>query len=119
MHRKTSLKSYPLLNAISMGASLVSLPTSLEKFDRCNLYINCTGTPTGVLTVQYSPDYDPNKPSASATWIDLSFGLTALSGSPQDYVIDIVETSIPWIRVKYVRSSGTGAITAIVSGKES
>lgn len=116
---KKTLPSYVIVAAQSLGSSFSTVPTNTARFDRVCLYMNATGTPTGVLSVQASNDYNPTTPGAVAHWADVPLSLTALSGSPQDYFIDIQMTAIPWFRLHYVFTSGTGSLYAVISAKES
>jgi hypothetical protein len=116
---KRTLKPYKLVDAQSLGASFTSAPTVVENLDRVALDIQCTGAPVGDVVVQGSVNYDAAKPAAQSTWFDLPLGLTSLSAAPQDYTIDMQETALRALRIDYRRTSGTGAMSAWISGKES
>lgn len=100
-----------VFQSTSLGASFTSEAVTLSTFDRAFLQIVCTGTPTGTLTIQGSAD--------GVTWTDLPLALTALSGSAQNYFLEMATTALPKLRIKYVRSSGTGTMTATITAKES
>lgn len=116
-HRKTTLPVFKMADAVSLGASYTSTPTFIDTIDRVFLVINVTGTPTGTLTVQASIDY--LNPGNAGTWFDMPLNLVPLAGASQDYVIDIQQTAIKAIRLKYTRTGSTGTMTATVFGKES
>lgn len=106
-----------MANAGDLSADYTSTPTDISTIDRVFLVINVTGTPAGTLTVQASIDYVKNQ--NVGTWFDMPLSLVALAGAAQDYVVDIQETSIKALRLKYVSASGAGSITANIFGKES
>ena len=110
-YSKRIIDSYAILSSQSMASSFESGATSIKYMDRVCLHIQCTGTPTGTLGIQASADGN--------NWVDMPLGLTALSGSPQDYFIDLQETALPWIRINYVSVSGTGSASATLTARES
>lgn len=110
--RKNTIKTYTLADAQSLAASFQTVSTSVERLDRICLYIDVqTTSAVGAVAVQSSIDNE--------TWVDLPLGLTGISSANQDYLIDLQVTSIPWIRVAWTRTSGTGTLTAKLSAKES
>jgi hypothetical protein len=110
MGQKWILEPY-VFQTTSLAASFTSEATSIKRFDRCLLQIVCAGTPAGTLTVQGSAD--------NITFVELPLSLTVLAGSAQNYFVDIQQTAIAWLRLKYVRTSGTGTIAATITAKES
>lgn len=111
-----------LVNNQSMAGSFQSAPVSTERFDRIMLEIICTGTPTGTVSLQVSNDFLPVNQQqivSSANWNDIPLSLTALTGGPETYIIDMVETAGPWLRINYVQSGGTGTMNAVITAKES
>lgn len=107
-----------MATAHSLGASFQTSATSLQYLDRALLTILCTGSPTGTVSVQISNNYNVNNPSA-ADWFDMPISLNALTGSAQNYVVEISETAAPWIRISFSYTSGSGSMTAVVTAKES
>lgn len=116
---KKILLPFVMVDNVTLDQSFSSQPVSIQYMDRCCIEIVCTGTPTGTVTLQGSTDYVPNVSPSTANWFDISLNLVALAGSAQNYVIDMLETSIPWIRVNFAYSSGTGNMVATVTAKES
>jgi hypothetical protein len=110
VHRKTILEAFTLVSAQPLTASFQSKPTTIKYMDRAYLLISCTGTPTGTVTVQASPD--------GVTWADMPLGLNGLAGSAQNYHVDIQQTAAALIRINYNFSSGSGFMTATVTAKE-
>lgn len=110
--RKNTIKTYTLADAQSLAASFQTVSTSVERLDRVCLYIDVkTSDAVGNVSVQSSIDNE--------TWVDLPLGLVSIAGADQDYFIDLQVTSIPWVRVAWTRTSGTGTLTAKLSAKES
>jgi hypothetical protein len=114
----------------SLAANFTGNPFSIEGYIRSCLEILVTGTPVGQLNVQASNDYVPNQPSPfpiyslnneilPPTWYDIPLGLPALTGTgAYNYMIDFTETGIPWLRVTYTSTSGTGNVTTVITAKE-
>lgn len=121
---KRTIEPVVLVNGTALTGSFQSQPFSIKNYDRLTIEILCTGAPVGTVTVQASNDYVPPSMSLNpsvipADWFDMPLGLVALTGSAQNYFIDVAETGIPWIRINYVYASGTGSMTAVVTAKES
>ena len=111
-NRKNTIKTYTVISGQSLGASFAGPSTSTERLDRVCLHIVCTTSDAvGAVAVQSSVD--------NQTWVDIPIGLTALAGANQDYFIDLQVTAIPFFRVAYTRTSGTGTMTVKLSAKES
>lgn len=121
MHRKTVVPTHVMKDPDNltgdMSLSITTAPTSIEYIDRALLTIVCTGTPTGTIEVQCSNNY--NEMSKVGTWFALDLSLTQPTGSPETYIIEMTQTAIRHLRVTYTASSGSGTMTATISGKES
>lgn len=103
-----------------MSTSFISPAISTEGFNKFFIKILCTGSPVGILSVQESNDYEPQQPGSPGNWADIAFNPTmvALTGSNQDYEIDFTLTAIPYIRINYIFTSGTGSMYSVISAKE-
>lgn len=86
-----------------------------------------SGTPTGQFYVEATNVADPNDSakasSTAADWVDL--GLSGLSiasgvfaGSVASALASLNQLPFAFVRVKYVNASGSGVVSAFVSGKE-
>lgn len=107
-----------------MAASLTSLVTNVNIFSVCSYTVSWTGTPTGTFTVEVSNDYEPspagvlNKPANAGTWVPLTLSATVSAvGSDGSAFIDIDIMGAAWMRLKYMRVSGTGTVSATIAGK--
>lgn len=119
MPRKNAIQSYPIISAVSMGATITSEPTNVEFLDNIGLQIAWTSAnAVGTITIQGSNTYV--KSPAAGTWFDLTFSpsLTQPASNNGDYGISINQFPWAWLRVVYTRSSGTGTLTATLSAKE-
>lgn len=115
---------YAVVDAQSMSASFQSNAIPVDRSDRVCLEILCTGSPVGTVSVLASVDYQASGTPVSSgsnppNWFTMPLDLTALTGSAQNYFLDINVTSIRFLSINYTRTSGTGSMTAVVSAKES
>ena len=69
-----------------------------------------TGTPTGTLKVQASMD-----PADSAAWFDVPSSSVSLTGAAGTHIWTYANVFYRYVRVAYVFSSGTGALTLNVN----
>jgi hypothetical protein len=124
MSAKTILKSFKIMSAGDMSqATLTSIPTEITILDDISFQFNFTGTPTGTFNIQVSADYEPGRapnmePANAGNWVNLPFS-PALSagGSAGSVFVDIVQTGASYIRATYTKTSGTGSLDILVTGK--
>lgn len=133
MARKNTLQSYKTINAGDMStASLTSTVTSIQYLDDIGVQFTWSGSPVGTFAVQVSADFvrdDTNGqvmntghwvPIVLSYWNGTVFvtdtSLPTSVGSP--IYVDLALLSAPWIRVVYTKTSGTGTLTAVITGKE-
>jgi hypothetical protein len=110
--------------------TLTSKVTDIQYMDDIGYQFDWTGSPTGTFQVQISSTYaqDLNKNVTNAgTWIPLtitywngtsfinSTTVPASVGTP--IYLDLAFLSAPWIRAVYTNASGTGTLTATITGK--
>lgn len=109
----------PVVQGASLASSYTSPAFSVSQFDNLAIQLNFTGTPTGTFTVQAALDYDPNASSLPGTWVTVSLNGTTLSaaGAASQILIEYPYVCVPYLRVVYTASSGTGALDIWVSGK--
>ena len=105
----------------TMDQDLTSKAIDLQRLDRASIHLIFTGTPTGEFEIQVSGDYELHADGSvknAGTWtpLTLSQSLSA-SGSGDDIFIDLTSTGVPWIRVFYDFTSGTGSLNAFLSAK--
>lgn len=117
-------------NSGDMSSSITSAPTVLQSISQVCYSVSWTGTtPVGTISVQASNDYSIN-PNGTVdnpgTWATMTLqyngsAVTSIpvTGNTGNGLIDITDTATYAIRLVYTASSGTGTLTAIVSGKVS
>jgi len=91
-------------------ASLTSSIISIQRIDNVAVQLTWTGNAVGTFAVQVSND------QSGWSALDTS-GAPSISGTAGTIMLDLNLTSAPYLRVVYTRTSGTGALTVIVSGK--
>lgn len=108
---KRTLSPYLVISAGTMGGDLTQATyTDIQNMDNVSVQLVWTGTPTGTFYVDGSLD--------KATWTALSLSPSAAAaGAASSILIDLNQLSFPYIRVRYVRTSGTGTLNAYISGK--
>ena len=122
MSSRPQFSPHAVIDAVSMGASITSEVTIIQKLSLVSYAIEWTGTsPIGAMSVQVSNDYTQNGDGTvrdAGTWntLDLS-SATNVSGNTGNGFIDIYASGAYAIRLVYTRSSGTGTMRAIISGK--
>ncbi len=108
------------LDAVSMAVDQTSAITDVQQTDHIGIALSWSGTaPNGEFFVEVSNDTDvPNQ--ATWIWTRLDFGaqilITTNSGS---HVINLNFVPFAKIRVAYDATSGTGALTARLTMKQS
>lgn len=115
---KNVLPPYKTFDAADMSAAtLTSLVTNISNIDNVCIQLSWSGSPVGTFSFQGSLDYSPGgagHPVATAgTWVEF----TTADCTDGAVLLDANQLSFPWVRVVYTKSSGTGALTAYISGK--
>lgn len=131
MSTRTNLRPAIVISAGDMSAtSITSAVTVLQSITSVSYQASWTGTsPVGTLAVQVSDDYLLNAVGVvinSGTWTTIYLNVNgtpassiAVSGSTGNGFIDIEKTAAYAIRLVYTRTSGSGALTAVITGKVS
>lgn len=117
---KNVLRRFLLADAVSMGASFTSIVLRCQFLDNIGLQINYSGTlPVGAFNVEVSADHEEDangNVKTAGTWVDLGLGLAA-PGSTGPIYVDLNQISAPYVRVSYVRTSGTGTASVYATAK--
>ena len=122
MSSRPQLSPYPVINAESMATDIISVPTVIQKLSMISYEVIWSGTaPIGEIIVEGSNDYSENVDGSVKNpghWAMLPLSSsTPVIGNDDSGMIDIFATSVYAIRIRYVRSSGTGTLTVVASGK--
>lgn len=115
----------PLINAVSMAASINGPATIINLIPGISYDIVWTGSPVGTFSVQVSNTYSQSASGAVASagsWSDLPPAafvgtLPAPAGSAGNGFIDVVGTEAYAVRLVYTRTSGTGSLTVVAAAK--
>ena len=102
----------PALVSGSMSADITGPVTQIDKIDQVAYQVSWTSTTAvGTISVQGSID--------GVNFIDLTFNpvLSQPSSNSGSYLINLSLLPFPLIRLKYTRTSGTGALTVYLSAK--
>ncbi len=130
MSSRTTLRPNPVIVAGDMSAATVtSTATILQSITSLNYAVTWTGTtPIGVLAVQASDDYQANGDHVinAGTWNPVPLNLAGASvmsipitGNTGKGMIDIDGIAAYAVRLLYTKTSGTGTVAAVVTGKVS
>lgn len=101
-------------------ATLTSTPVNIQYLDNIVFQAIFTGSPVGIFSVQSSLTYnqDANGNILNAgTWTALTLNPTPSIAAAGNLLIDMNQLSMPWIRLVYTKTSGTGTLNAYVGGK--
>ena len=108
--RKNNLTNVAIVTGGDMSGNVTSAVTDVRWLDNLVMYLIFTGTPTGVFAVEVSPDQQ--------NWFPLALVPSPIaSGSAGNHRIELNQLSDPYIRAKYTATSGSGSLTATISGK--
>lgn len=120
MGRKNSHR-YTIFQNQSASASFdnKNAATDVQFLDNMGIQVTWTGSPVGVLKVLVSNDVaNPTDGIPVVNWSELDFGTAiAIDNTNSDLIININQLPFKWIALEYVRTSGTGAITAQFTSK--
>lgn len=109
--------NFSVASAASMGADVDGTPIRLNQAIGYSIHAVWTGTPTGSLKVQVSNDEGSGPLDGSApvitNWTDLATPApVALAGAAGTAMFNVDGAMYRWARLKYARTSGTGALSA-------
>lgn len=119
---KNTLPKKQVVTSGDMSGGITSLVTAINYMDNIGYQCNFTGTPTGTFVVEVSADYSQQAPTetvvATGNWIAVSLPATPVASGVAGFIyIDLNQLSAPYIRLRYIASSGSGSLNAFVTGK--
>lgn len=118
MARKHNLRSYKMFNASDITSAPTSQVTSVKSIDKAYIDVQWSGSsPVADIIVEASNDGlvvdDVNK-----VWNTVDFGSTiSISGNTGDHKLIFTELPFEDLRLRISFTSGTGTITATITGK--
>ena len=105
-----------------MSGNVTSAVTNIQYVDNVGIELSWTGTPTGTFTVEVSVSYEQDSQGNvinAGSWNALTLNPTpTASGSAGSFYISLNQIEAPWVRVRYIRTSGTGVLTSYICTKE-
>lgn len=130
MSTRTNLRPQVVISAASMAGNLTSTPTVLQGLSLVSYAISwAASTAVGSISVQVSNDYALASDGAGAnagTWSSMTFQYSGalvsqvpVTGASGNGFVDITKTAAYACRLIYTATSGTGTLTATISGKVS
>lgn len=130
MSTRTNARPTTVIKAASMAAATItSSPTILQSLSMVSYSVVWTGSsPIGTLSVQASNDVqigiDGTVVAGTGTWNTLYFNYNGslvssipVSGNSGNGLINLSNLSFYAIQLVYTKTSGTGSLTATVTGK--
>lgn len=113
MARKNIVPSYKMVDAADASSNITSEIVNVQNMDKASVHVEWAGAAvTGTITIEArNGEKDP--------WYTLSFGSPILvTGNSGNHQIVLNELPFTDIRLQYVASSGTGAMTATITLKQ-
>lgn len=100
-----------LVTGASMGADVTSDVYDTRDYDRVALQVvwSAGATPVGTVAIQGSLD--------GTNFVAMNVGTLSVAGNADHMVVDLTEMSLPFIRVLYTRTSGSGTMNVFLFGK--
>jgi hypothetical protein len=95
----------------TLDTNSTSESTNTQFFDRVCYALDWTGSAEGTILVQGSVD--------NVNFSNLDMNPIVMNAEDDSAVIDIQTTSLPYVRLSYTSTAGTGTLNAVISGKES
>lgn len=124
MSSRRPITPHKVITNGDMSGDITSSVSIIQSTSMISYDVSWTGTaPVGVMAVQVSNSYSQNADGTvkdPGNWTDLVLSATpTVSGSPGNGFIDIDECAAYAMRIQYRRTSGTGTMQVVVSGKVS
>lgn len=122
MSRKNNLLKFQnITNGDMSQATVTSAVTCIQWLDNIGIQLTWTGAAVGTFAVEVSIDHAQDSEgnvTVAGNWTALSLSpAPAASGTGSTIYIDINQTSAPYMRVKYTKTSSTGTLQGYVTGK--
>lgn len=119
MGRRQIIQPYKVFDAGDMSGNLsqASPYTTIDQIDKIGILLEWTGSsPVGEFFVDVS--YLLPGTTSYTAWQSLDFGSSvAITGNSGNHAIVINDPPFQKIRLRYVRTSGSGSLTAVLSAQ--
>lgn len=123
---KNIAQPFNIFNSVSVSATqtFTSSNSSVKYLDTVGYQFNLSGTPTGVLQINGSLDYNPVLPqsadpingSLSGTWTTIA-SVSVSSGTPSPVFFNMNQLGFAWIQSQFISSTATGTLSGWICGK--
>lgn len=112
MSRRNILRPFKTVDAASMAGDVTSATTNVDQLDFVAFDVSWSGTsPVGEIFVD-------GRNGSDLPWQTVSFGVSvAVSGNSGSHRLQLEEEGFSEVRLRYVRTSGTGTLDAWISGE--
>lgn len=109
---KSITKAKKYMTAGDMAGNLTSDTIDVDRMDNVGIQLLWTGTPTGSIVVD-------GRIADDGPWTELDLDpAIAPAGSASDHLISLTQIPYAELRVRYVRTSGSGALTVWAMAKQ-
>ncbi len=119
--RRVLIQPQANVSGVAMGVgTAVSNAIDARYVDNVAFEVIWTGTPSGQLFVDACLDANSTGPGLSGgTWMPIQelSGTNSPAGSAGQALFNIAAAAFPFLRLRYVGASGSGAMTVWVCGK--
>lgn len=117
MGRRQNVPAYKVFDTvdISINQTQIAPYTTIDAVDKIGIELDWNGTsPVGAFFVDVAYYYP--KTATYSTFVPLDFGASiAISGNTGQHLLVIQDPPFDRIRLRYVKTSGTGTLTATLS----
>lgn len=114
--KQYTLYPYQIIPTQLVSGNVTSAVTDILYKDNICIQIVYTGTLDGTFTVQVSNDY--NATTGAGDWDPIPLNPTpTATGSPGSILLDLQTLPGQWIQTVFNYTSGSGNLTATISGK--
>ena len=93
-------------------ASFYSLASNAGSLLYPSYQVSWTGTPTGVITVEVSNNYDRIRDTGNWDTLTLETAISQPAGGASNVLIDLTWLPFQFVRLKYTRTAGSGTMQA-------
>lgn len=111
------LKTDHIVANADMAGVVTTPPLGVKLQDNVGYQCYWDGAPVGTFYVDVSFDYDVDTRNLG-TWTSLPLNpVVAASGAPDDALFELNQLSAPFVRLRYVPTSGAGTLNIYCSAK--
>lgn len=124
MALKNVAKTFRSISSLSVSTAdttFTSSASTVAYLDNVAIQFNWSGEISGSFLIQGSVDYNPGLPQTgqfqNGAWNTYTLSATPTTSSGSSYLVNMQGLAVPYMRVQYLHSSGTGVVSAYVFSK--